>query len=799
MREVVHQLYHTEVHYLQSGKAGGARKRTASRELHLGASGKPGKDKKKQVKVNSPVPASSLAKGEKEFVHSNLSPLLAALESSHSFYLVFPYLRFSLFDIAVHSRAMFNDSVSKPLFVFFQLLKALEHCHKLGITLGPLNLRSVFVDSRMWVQVRIPGAVLCLEHSTCSSKEGEGKQHKDGKGGQGRGGETVRGSGGSKRVKDRGKMWLQRERDTRSPTLQGSRSASASTLAGSEGESDEEWTESAKDTSLESSPVKMLQEMPSDSDYCPPHSISLPPVIPLSEAVKKWQHGELSNFDYLILLNYHAGRRIGDPNNHPIFPWVSDFTHKNRSFRDLTKSKHRLNKGDHQLDFTYRSAQEEARRGVLDQDLPIPHHVGDISTDVTYYVYKARRTPREVLCSHVRPRWVPEEYPVSIEKMYMWTPDESIPEFFTDPLIFKSIHADLPDLVLPDWCPSPEAFIATHRRVLEGDYVSLHLHHWIDLTFGYKLSGEAAVRAKNVYVSLVDKHKNPKNYGIVQLFRTSHPKRVQCSSASVALLEWESYLGQSSVSSGTSFPINRREMVAPVVRVSEESESLPPGQKGEEGKSARTLESIVEQQTQKHVGGEGGDGSTCTDGITDRIETAQEDIDDSSFEQIAIPEESLGSTPSSYPNGTIGISYGESPLDFKLPSQTRTTTALKQKEGAVLNSQTPSAQQNRFRVVNIFRQRRPNQSDSGSEDYLWHNAEISLPRDCHVLHRLAEQEERAHFVARSCKDFGNSLGESWEQKDIEVSLVTLCLSLARIYPLPFLVSISIACTISLSL
>lgn len=742
---MIHKLYHIEVCSLQPVKAGGQKKKVTGRETntsHHSPTWKPGKERKKQAKITS-------SSSTKEQVHSNLSPLLAVVESHRAFYLVFPYLQFTLFDIAVHSPAMFNDSVSKPLFVLFQLLKVLEHCHKVGVTLGPLTMCSVFVDSRLWVQLRVPAAVLRLEHGSSKVKGGT---HMDGKGVRGRVGENLPCGVDSKRGKDRGKQ------EERRSTQEDSRSASASTLAGSEVESEGEWTESAKDTSTESSPAKQLQQT---SDHRPPHFIPEPPVMPLSEAVKKWQHGELDNFNYIMLLNYHAGRRVGDPNNHPIFPWVSDFTHPSRGFRDLTKSKHRLNKGDDQLNFTYYSAKEEARR-ILDQESPIAHHVGDISTDVTYYVYMARRTPRDVLCSHVRPRWVPEEYPASIEKMYIWTPDESIPEFFTDPLIFQSIHTDLPDLALPVWCPTPEAFITAHRRILEGDYVSLHLHHWIDLTFGYKLSGEAAVRAKNVYISLVDKHKNPKNHGIVQLFRTSHPKRAHYSTASVALFEWESYLGQSSVSDGANFPINRREMVAPAIQAS--------SNEGNGGRAQlRTLESIVEQQTQKPIGGSGEEETDRNVHVGAIEETPQDENNDSSFEQIAIPDETYGSTPSRQ-NGTIGISYGESPLDLQLPAQVK--SALRPKEGAVLNAQTPAAQQNRFRVVNYFRQRRQNQSEGSSDEYLWQNAEISLPRDCHVLHRLVEQEERAHFVARCCKDFGDTLSPAWEQKDIEVS--TIC-------------------------
>lgn len=731
MREVVHKLYHTEMCSLQSGRAGGQKKKVTGRDV--------GKlERRIQAKNASQLSA-------EEQVHSNLSPLLAAVESHKAFYLVFPYMRFTLFDIAVHSPAMFNDSVSKPLFVLYQLLKAMEHCHKVGVTLGPLSMQSVFVDSRLWVQIRMPAAILRLEHDTSDT----GKVKKE----RGRGGENSRSSGEPKRGKEREKMWLRRERGSLSPTREGSKSASASTLACSEVDSEEEWTDSAKDTSTESSPVKQLHMALDTSDHRLSHSIPQPPLIPLNEAVKKWQHGELDNFTYLMLLNHYAGRRVGDPNNHPIFPWVTDFTHPTRNFRDFTKSKHRLNKGDDQLNFTYYSAMEDSRR-VVDQDTPIPHHVGDISTDVTYYVYMARRTPRDVLCSHVRPRWVPEEYPVSIEKMYIWTPDESIPEFFTDPLIFNSIHSDLPDLELPLWCPTPEVFIMTHRRLLEGDYVSSQLHHWIDLTFGYKLTGEAAIRAKNVYVTLVDKHKNPKNHGIVQLFRSSHPKRVSCSSAPIALLEWESYLGQSSVSDGASFPINQEELVKTPLREQNGNVERPP---------VRTLKSIVEQQRQS-LGEGGGEGRGGAEGTARANEEALQD-GDSSFEEVTVPDELYSGAPSTHQNNMIGITYGESPLDLPPPSQGK--SYVKQKESAVLNNQPLTGQQNRFRVVNYFRTRKHNQSEGSSDDYLWQNAEISLPKD--LLRGLIEHEERAHFVARCCKDFGDMLGPSWEQQDLEVS------------------------------
>jgi hypothetical protein len=97
---------------------------------------------------------------------------------------------------------------------------------------------------------------------------------------------------------------------------------------------------------------------------------------------------------------------------------------------------------------------------------------------------------------------------------------------------------------LPRWAKSPEHFIHMHRRALESDYVSEHLHEWIDLIFGFKQQGVEAEKALNMFMYYsyegaldLDAITDPvarratedmiSNFGQTptQLFKDAHPKR----------------------------------------------------------------------------------------------------------------------------------------------------------------------------------------------------------------------------------------------------------------------------------
>ena len=51
----------------------------------------------------------------------------------------------------------------------------------------------------------------------------------------------------------------------------------------------------------------------------------------------------------------------------------------------------------------------------------------------------------------------------------------------------KQNGESLDAVVLPPWAKgSASEFVRAHREALESDYVSAHLHEWIDLIFGHR-------------------------------------------------------------------------------------------------------------------------------------------------------------------------------------------------------------------------------------------------------------------------------------------------------------------------
>ncbi|CAG2226311.1 WDR81 [Mytilus edulis] len=440
----------------------------------------------------------------------NILHVIKIYETDDAFYLIQPFVLHNIQNVIAFSPAVFKSSMTKPLFVLYQLLHLLNQLHKKGLILGNVSLHDVLCDEKLWIYtsgLQFKNILEILQSKQNQPPEIVGKDNLSSR--------TTRNQNVKSEIHVDSKKILNSQNTdifndaSNSHRIHSDQDHSDVSIVREYPMCSRLFCES---DSLVEDARTFLQ-----SDYTRKFSVHNLPTL-----VEDWVHKRITNFKYLMVLNHLAGRRMSDPNNHPILPWVMEFSSTEEEFdmRDLTKSKYRLTKGDNQLDLTFES------HTFFKDNIHIPHHVSDILSDITYYVYKARRTPKSILCSHVRPKWVPNEYPLSMMRMYNWSPDECIPEFYTDPLIFSSIHEDLPDLELPVWCSTPEEFIVKHMEVLESDKVSVNLHQWIDLTFGFKLSGIVAVKEKNINLQLVDDHKNITNHGVVQLFTEPHPYRI---------------------------------------------------------------------------------------------------------------------------------------------------------------------------------------------------------------------------------------------------------------------------------
>eukprot|EP00818_Percolomonas_sp_WS_P004388 CAMPEP_0117437704 /NCGR_PEP_ID=MMETSP0759-20121206/1668_1 /TAXON_ID=63605 /ORGANISM="Percolomonas cosmopolitus, Strain WS" /LENGTH=1889 /DNA_ID=CAMNT_0005229359 /DNA_START=168 /DNA_END=5837 /DNA_ORIENTATION=+ len=491
----------------------------------------------------SPTKSSSSPRGGNLLIgvfaprHANIPRLLGVYESSRAFYIIVDYHPYSLSKIISTDLTyiLTNNEITRR-FLFFQLVQTVIFSHRSGYALGDIRPTNVLVNEMLWTYFSGFSLLYNSQNTIISSRSSQKKREQS---------DVSRSVGkkvyewdmkaasfsslntfspGEKVIIPRssGCFTYGRVAENQPDHLARIRvyrleKTSVSVGGNSMSHHGQQDTSSSLYRGLKDLPVmsigkisthgmeahSSLQRSLQDSTF---HHESL---------LIRWQHGEISNYDYLMALNLRAGRRRGNCYFHPILPWVIDFTQQHGNWRDLSKSKFRLDKGDEMLDRTFWETEH-------------PHHISEPLSEVTFYIYLARVTSKVKLSRFVRSTFDSKHYPQSMERLYQWTPEECIPEFYDDPNIFKSIHEDLPDLQLPEWASSPEDFIEKHREVLESEHVSKYLHLWIDLLFGYKLTGRAAIEAKNVMLSnrYTSDRIFPEKPGFVQLFFDPHPLRL---------------------------------------------------------------------------------------------------------------------------------------------------------------------------------------------------------------------------------------------------------------------------------
>ncbi|CAG01002.1 unnamed protein product, partial [Tetraodon nigroviridis] len=243
-------------------------------------------------------------------------------------------------------------------------------------------------------------------------------------------------------------------------------------------------------------------------------------LLKASGLTQKWVNREISNFDYLMQLNTIAGRTYNNLAQYPVFPWIlADYTSEEldlsdpRVFRDLSKPVAVLNERNAKV-VREKYDNFEDPTGTIDR-FHYGTHYSNAAGVIHYLIRVEPFTSLHIQLQSGRFDCADRQFhsiPATWQAL-MDNPNdvkELIPEFFYFPEFLENQNDfDLGrlqmskdrvnDVILPKWAKSPEDFIYKHRKALESEYVSAHLHNWIDLIFGYKQRGPAAVEALNVF------------------------------------------------------------------------------------------------------------------------------------------------------------------------------------------------------------------------------------------------------------------------------------------------------------
>ncbi|CAL5069309.1 unnamed protein product [Urochloa decumbens] len=240
-------------------------------------------------------------------------------------------------------------------------------------------------------------------------------------------------------------------------------------------------------------------------------------ILKRTQLMERWANWEISNFEYLMELNTLAGRSYNDITQYPVFPWiVADYKSKvlnlddPLTYRDLSKPVGALNP-ERLKKFQERYSTFE------DPIIPKFHYGSHYSSAGTVLYYLFRVEPFTTLSIQLQGGKFDHADRMFSDLSGTWDSvledmsdvKELVPEMFYLPEVFTNINGidfgttqlggKLDSVELPPWAENHVDFVHKHRKALESEHVSGHLHEWIDLIFGYKQRGKEAVVANNVF------------------------------------------------------------------------------------------------------------------------------------------------------------------------------------------------------------------------------------------------------------------------------------------------------------
>jgi hypothetical protein len=305
-------------------------------------------------------------------------------------------------------------------------------------------------------------------------------------------------------------------------------------------------------------------------DHIPKYSTHLPSVGPLfallllnstpEKVMKLWREERISTYDYLMYLNVMGGRSFNDLAQYPIFPWtLGDFKRETPTVaRDLA-----LPMGSQNA-----SRAEKFRLVYAETDPPV-HYGTHYSHQAAVLHWMLRVQPYTMFSMDVHNGMDHKDRQFcSLAEAWRSASEsngdvkELIPEFYAIPYLFENVNSEefgsrtdgvsLNSVALPNWARNATEFVWTMRSTLESPEVGEKIGSWIDLIFGCRQKGSAAVDSLNVFqplcyeesldqIELLDKGVidaiNHFGQCPIQLFQTQHPQLVRGEQSGAFVLE----------------------------------------------------------------------------------------------------------------------------------------------------------------------------------------------------------------------------------------------------------------------
>ncbi|XP_072938905.1 lysosomal-trafficking regulator [Epargyreus clarus] len=247
----------------------------------------------------------------------------------------------------------------------------------------------------------------------------------------------------------------------------------------------------------------------------------------LADAMAQWRNGTITNWEYLMTLNGLAGRSYNDLMQYPVLPFVlADYTSRildltdPATFRDLSKPMAVQNKNREQHYIkTYNDLKAARREGCSPLLSRQPHHYASLYSNSGGVLHYLVRVPpfTELFLNYQDNNFdMPDRTFHSLATTWRLITNDSptdvkelIPELFYLPEMFynneglelgvRQCGARVDGVSLARWAADARLFTLLHRHALEAPHVAERLPLWIDLVFGCKQTGQAAIDAINVF------------------------------------------------------------------------------------------------------------------------------------------------------------------------------------------------------------------------------------------------------------------------------------------------------------